>query len=70
MDLKLFEVTVLDDADFETELKVGYSTEEIEKKIWDDYNNYETGNSPYSCLMSVRAREIAFVDGYKIILKK
>lgn len=57
--LKLFEVTVLDDMDWETILLVGKSKEQIEQSIWDK-------ESFYSCLSLVTAREITEVDGYKI----
>lgn len=63
-----YQVTVLDDCEFITILKVGESKEQVIKAIWDDYaNNFE---SPFSCLMGVYAEEVKEVDGYKIKLYK
>lgn len=58
--LKLFAVTILDDADFITELMVGSSEKQVEQRVWNEDN--------YSCLMHVKATEVKEVDGYNIRL--
>lgn len=58
--MKLFEITVLDDADTITYLKVSdKSIEELEKEI---------ANENWSCFMCCTITEIKEVDGYKIIV--
>ena len=55
-------VEIMDDCECCSEIRVGNSLEEVEKKIWDEDN--------YSCLMFVSARELTEIDGYKVIFKK
>ena len=60
--MKLFEVSIMDDCESCSEIRVGNSAEEVEQKIWNEDN--------YSCLMFVSARELTEIDGYKVVFKK
>lgn len=60
--MKLFMVDIMDDCESCSEIRVGNSVEEIEKRIWDE--------DSYSCLMFVSARELTEIDGYKVVFKK
>lgn len=60
--MKLFMVDIMDDSELCSEIRVGNSKEEVEKKIWDEEN--------YSCLIFVSVRELTEIDGYKVVFKK
>lgn len=62
--MKLFFVEYMDDNDFESELCVGESAEEVEKK--ESQRLIERG----CCLIFLHAHEISEVDGYKVRLEK
>lgn len=62
--MKLFQITVLDDMDEISYLKVSDKNEdEIKKEI-------EEKSDDYSCFMWCSVIEITEVDGYKITLSK
>lgn len=60
--MKLFKVDIMDDCEQETEIRVGNSKEDVEKKILEE--------NEYACLMWVNAIEITEIDNYAVILKK
>lgn len=62
--MKLFLVNYMDDNDMESELCVGESTEEVEKR--ESQRLIDNG----CCLVFLVAHEISEVDGYKIRLEK
>ena len=62
--MKLFQITVLDDMDEISYLKVSDKNEdEIKKEI-------EEKSDDYSCFMCCSVTEVTEVDGYKITLSK
>ena len=62
--MKLFQITVLDDMDEISYLKVlDKNEDEIKKEI-------EEKSDDYSCFMWCSVTEVAEVDGYKITLSK
>lgn len=60
--MKLFSISIMDDCETCSEIRIGNSAEEVENAIHEEDN--------YSCLMWVMASEIKEIDGYKVTFKK